>query len=83
MTDFATIGAAVIGTGFIGSVHVQALRRLGVRVRVSSGPRPAAGRSAGRELGVAGPTPRSTSFWPTRPSTWCTSPRPTTRITRR
>jgi threonine dehydrogenase-like Zn-dependent dehydrogenase len=42
MTDFAAIGAAVIGTGFIGTVHVQALRRLGVQVRVSSAPPPSA-----------------------------------------
>jgi len=27
----AQIGAAVIGTGFIGTVHVQALRRIGVK----------------------------------------------------
>src|SRR5438477_3087553 len=27
------IGAAVVGTGFIGVVHVEALRRLGVEVR--------------------------------------------------
>ena len=27
------IGAAVVGTGFIGAVHVEALRRLGVQVR--------------------------------------------------
>jgi predicted dehydrogenase len=29
---FADIGAAVVGTGFIGAVHVEALRRLGVQV---------------------------------------------------
>jgi predicted dehydrogenase len=32
MTDFSSMGAAVIGTGFIGAVHVGALRRLGVRI---------------------------------------------------
>jgi predicted dehydrogenase len=32
MSDFTHIGAAVIGTGFIGTVHIGALRRLGVRV---------------------------------------------------
>jgi predicted dehydrogenase len=39
------IGAAVVGTGFIGAVHVDALRRLGVQVHGivgSSGPRAAA-----------------------------------------
>jgi len=30
--SFAEIGAAVVGTGFIGAVHVEALRRLGVQV---------------------------------------------------
>ena len=30
MANLATIGAAVIGTGFIGTVHVEALRRIGV-----------------------------------------------------
>ena len=30
MSDVSAIRAAVIGTGFIGTVHVQALRRLGV-----------------------------------------------------
>ena len=29
MVRFADIGAAVIGTGFIGTVHVEALRRIG------------------------------------------------------
>ena len=32
MRTFAEIGAAVVGTGFIGAVHVEALRRLGVQV---------------------------------------------------
>ncbi|MBI1170597.1 gfo/Idh/MocA family oxidoreductase [bacterium] len=53
MTDFTRIGAAVIGTGFIGTVHVEALRRLGVPVRgvLGSGPRRGAERAAA--LGVA------------------------------
>jgi len=33
MRRISDIGAAVIGSGFIGTVHVEALRRLGVRVR--------------------------------------------------
>jgi predicted dehydrogenase len=46
------IGAAVVGTGFIGVVHVEALRRLGVQVRgvVGSSHERAAARS--RELGL-------------------------------
>src|SRR3981081_4051867 len=30
--SLSEIGAAVVGTGFIGTVHVEALRRLGVQV---------------------------------------------------
>jgi predicted dehydrogenase len=46
------IGAAVVGTGFIGVVHVEALRRLGVQVHgvVGSSRERAAARS--RELGL-------------------------------
>src|SRR5436190_7837755 len=46
------IGAAVVGTGFIGAVHVEALRRLGVQVHgvVGSSRERAAARS--RELGL-------------------------------
>jgi len=46
------IGAAVVGTGFIGVVHVEALRRLGVQVHgvVGSSRERAASRS--RELGL-------------------------------
>ena len=33
MRRIAEVGAAVIGTGFIGTVHVEALRRIGVQVR--------------------------------------------------
>jgi predicted dehydrogenase len=53
MTDFATIGAAVIGTGFIGTVHVQALRRLGVAVRGVLGSSP--GRGAARAADIGAP----------------------------
>jgi predicted dehydrogenase len=53
MTDFAAIGAAVIGTGFIGTVHVQALRRLGVQVRGVLGSSPERGAARAAEIGVA------------------------------
>jgi predicted dehydrogenase len=52
MTDFAKIGAAVIGTGFIGGVHVQMLRRLGVQVRGVLGSSPERGEERAREMGV-------------------------------
>ncbi|HEV8597150.1 MAG TPA: Gfo/Idh/MocA family oxidoreductase, partial [Candidatus Dormibacteraeota bacterium] len=52
MRPFGEIGAAVVGTGFIGAVHVEALRRLGVQVHgvVGSSRERAAGRSS--ELGL-------------------------------
>ncbi len=53
MTDFAGICAAVIGTGFIGTVHAQALRRLGVQVNGLLGSSPARGAARAREIGVS------------------------------
>jgi predicted dehydrogenase len=52
MTNFADIGAAVIGTGFIGGVHVQMLRRLGVQVRGVMGSTPERGAERARAMGV-------------------------------
>lgn len=53
MSPIARLGAAVIGTGFIGTVHTHALRRLGVTVHgvVGSGPERGAERAAA--MGVA------------------------------
>jgi predicted dehydrogenase len=53
MTRFADMGAAVIGTGFIGTVHVQALRRLGVDVRGVLGSSAERGATRAAEIGVA------------------------------
>lgn len=52
MTNFTTIGAAVIGTGFIGGVHTQALRRIGVQVRGVLGSSPERGAEGANALGV-------------------------------
>jgi predicted dehydrogenase len=46
---FGDLGAAIIGTGFIGAVHADALRRLGVRVTG------VVGSSIERAAGVAEP----------------------------
>jgi predicted dehydrogenase len=46
------IGVAVIGTGFIGPVHVEALRRLGVPVLGVLGSSPEKSRAAGESLGL-------------------------------
>ncbi len=46
------IGAAVIGTGFIGPVHVEALQRLGVRVIGILGSSPEKSRAAAEKLGL-------------------------------
>ena len=49
---FSRIGAAVIGTGFIGTVHVEALRRIGVDVRGVLGSSPERGAARAAALGV-------------------------------
>ena len=53
MANLASIGAAVIGTGFIGTVHVEALRRIGVQVRGVLGSTPDRGAARADALGVA------------------------------
>ncbi len=52
MTRFSDIGAAVIGTGFIGTVHVEALRRIGVQVRGVLGSSPSRGAERAAALNV-------------------------------
>ncbi len=46
------IGVAVIGSGFIGTVHIEALRRLGVQVHGLLGSTPERGAASARRLGV-------------------------------
>jgi predicted dehydrogenase len=52
MTSLARVGAAVIGTGFIGTVHVEALRRIGVQVLGVLGSTPERGAARAVVLGV-------------------------------
>ena len=52
MERIADIGAAVIGTGFIGTVHVEALRRIGVTVVGVLGSTPERGAARAAALGV-------------------------------
>jgi predicted dehydrogenase len=52
MEHFSDIGAAVIGSGFIGTVHIENLRRLGVRVRGVLDVSPELGEQAARRLGL-------------------------------
>jgi predicted dehydrogenase len=54
MTPRADIGAAVIGSGFIGTVHVEALRRIGVRVAGLLQSSPERGAARATELGLPG-----------------------------
>jgi predicted dehydrogenase len=53
LVNRASIGAAVIGTGFIGTVHVEALRRIGVHVAGVLGSTPERGAARADALGVA------------------------------
>ena len=53
MARLSELGAAVIGTGFIGTVHVEALRRIGVQVRGVLGSSPERGRERAEALSVA------------------------------
>ncbi len=52
MTGRRDIGTAVIGGGFIGTVHVEALRRIGVRVVGVMASSPASGAEHAAALGV-------------------------------
>ena len=52
-SGIAGVGTAVIGTGFIGTVHVEALRRIGVQVRGVLGSTPERGAARAEALGVA------------------------------
>jgi cation diffusion facilitator CzcD-associated flavoprotein CzcO len=53
MRDLTDLSAAVVGTGFIGVVHVDALRRLGVQVLgVVGSRRSGRARRAGRWIEV-------------------------------
>ena len=47
------LGIAVVGTGFIGPVHVEAVRRLGYQVVGVVGSSPARARQHADELGIA------------------------------
>jgi predicted dehydrogenase len=47
------IGAAVIGSGFIGTVHIEALRRIGVNVLGLLGSTPERGAERAQRLGVS------------------------------
>ena len=48
----STIGAAVIGSGFIGTVHIEALRRIGVQVRGLLETTPELGSERAAQLGL-------------------------------
>jgi predicted dehydrogenase len=53
MTGRSDIGTAVIGSGFIGTVHVEALRRIGVRVTGLLEATPELGERRAAALGLA------------------------------
>jgi predicted dehydrogenase len=52
MKPLHEISAAILGTGFIGPVHVEALRRLGIRVAGILGSSPEKSQAAAKSLGL-------------------------------
>jgi predicted dehydrogenase len=52
MTQRSDIGAAVIGSGFIGTIHIEALRRIGVNVVGLLEAEPALGVARAEQLGI-------------------------------
>jgi predicted dehydrogenase len=54
MRRVSEIGAAVIGSGFIGTVHIEALRRIGVTVHGLLGSTAGRGAERAAQLGVPG-----------------------------
>ncbi len=52
MGQFSDVGAVVIGSGFIGTVHIESLRRIGVDVRGVLDISPEVGEQAARRLGL-------------------------------
>ena len=57
MRDIRDIKAAVVGTGFIGVVHVEALRRLGIEVTGIVGSTPERAAEKARTAGLPEPYP--------------------------
>ena len=57
MRDIREIKAAVVGTGFIGVVHVEALRRLGVEITGVVGSSPERAAEKARAAGLPAPYP--------------------------
>jgi predicted dehydrogenase len=55
--DIREIKAAVVGTGFIGVVHVEALRRLGIEVTGIVGSSPERAAEKARDAGLPAPYP--------------------------
>jgi predicted dehydrogenase len=53
LSDFTNIKAAILGTGFIGGVHTQMLRRAGVQVRGMLGSSPQRGKAGAAAHGLA------------------------------
>ena len=84
MHGIADVGAAVIGTGFIGTVHVEALRRIGVQVRGVLGSIAGARRRPGRRARRRRRPIRRLDDAARRPDRRrsSTSPRPTTSTCR-
>ena len=76
------IRTAVVGAGFIGPVHVEALGRIGVEVTGILGVSKGESELAAKTLGLPKAYRASRRFWATRACRWCTLPRRTGCIIR-
>ena len=49
---FSTLSVAIVGTGFIGPIHIEALRRLGIKVKGALGSTPSKSEEARQKWGL-------------------------------
>ena len=82
-TRVSNIGAAVIGSGFIGTVHIEALRRIGVQVKGVLGSSAERSSEQASRLGLPRGYASLEELLEDDAWTWSTSRRQTGRTSRR